>query len=125
MKQKLLLIAFCCFALSLLASPSTEDNTTSGNVVILHSPATTKKPKSPSYMVVECVYGYGYLSFILPEEISTLNISVYQNGNLVHTDAITETNEYIEVPIYNGEYYIYAISDTGKVFEGHIELNFN
>lgn len=118
MKQRIIFIAICFLALSTLANPSSDSNSTPNNVVILHSPAQTNKPKAPSRVYIECIYGYGYLSFTLPQEVSTLNIYVYQNGNLIFSDIITDTHEFIEAPIYSGEYYICGVSNLGKTFEG-------
>lgn len=127
--MKNLKFLFAILALALTFQWSFADSSTtsgSGSSAIKNTILKNKshnnshRPNAPSRLYIECFYGEGFVEFIFPDGVQTMEVRVY-NGVDEYAGTVSVENPLFELPILSGEYEIECSCDDGRIFSGMIE----
>lgn len=122
MKKLLIALSLVVMVESFSIRAENQTQPIEGVVVLQHRPILSKRPKTPSTLYVECEYGNGYLSFTLPENVSTLNYRLYKDEEEI-SGMVTSEDPYAVIPSLHGEYNIECVDDGYRTYIG--VLNFH
>ena len=123
---------FTILAISLsfgMAIASPENNQSSGqygttqnvhSAYLRHKTEPSKRPNMQSRLYVECLYGDGFIQFVIPDGTQTLSVRVY-NDEEEWSGVVSVTNPILKLPVLTGEYSVECSDDSNRSFYGTFE----
>lgn len=119
--KRILFILVCCFPFI----SATADNNNGGNtnppppetktVVIKPIKDPSKHPSVPSRIYITCEYCDGYMEFILPQGIESVQVTI-TNDDFEWIDFVTVDNPVMLLPTLSGVYDIICVTPDGREF---------
>ena len=97
-----------------------EDNKTTDEIsVAILVPKNKERPRMPSGIFIECRYSVSHISFVLPSDISFLDVSITKNDILIWEGVVTNLRPEAIIPILSiGEYSIICQTNENQIFQG-------
>ena len=124
MTRKLLIMLLCCFSsfISVKADSDKGDNKPAPEtktVVIKPIKTPSTRPNTPSHVYIECTYTEGYMEFVLPEGIESVQVTLTE-GDFELIDFATIENPVIILPSLSGVYDLVCTTPDGREFGAEI-----
>lgn len=124
MKIKLFLIAILC-GLGLFSIQGVSDGRdtppVSSKATILGMKSNKHRPKAPSRVFVECVYGEDYMTFSFPGGISSYTVHIYNETDEWYS-YVSEEKPTVNIPLFTGTYTLECTANDGRVFTGTVDF---
>lgn len=110
---------FLVFPLYVTADSGNTSTGNTGETSLYQRRDNVGRPNAPPRVTIECIYGEGCLSIVIPEGVMCISVKVY-NDTEEYFGFVTTEDATMTLPILIGEYNIECTTDDGRVFCGVI-----
>lgn len=120
MKVKILHVIGFVLGCGVVASAQSIPPTDNSETILNKEHGTPGRPRTPSEDFILCHYGSGWIDFVFPESVESVDAVLYQYNIPVWQGEANVSSTCVDIPIVYGECTLTCTSQNGVQYSGNL-----